>query len=453
VARDALPDQLEAMIRPGDHLWWGQATAEPLTLTRALVEHRHQIARGGRLHVFVGMAQSDTLQPSQADVFDFFGYAVGGAHRELAKAGLLDIVPCHYSQLCPLIHAGVLRVDVAFLQVSLPDEQGRYSLGLVHEYMPAVLDRARVVVAEVNPGIPWTHGSRHLTNSDFDLLIEARYAPLDAARSTPGPVEQAIAAQVAGLVEDGATLQVGIGNVPEAILAALAQHRDLGLHSGAVGDGVAALAQAGVLTNARKSIDAHVGVAGILIGSERLRRWAHRNEHLVLRESSYTHDIHVLASIDKLVAINSALEVDVTGQVNAEVAAGIYVGAVGGAMDFLRGAACSRGGLPIVALPATTRGASRIVAQLCGPVSTPRADAGLIVTEHGAADLRGQTLAQRVRRMIDIAAPEHRADLERQAHAQLRQRGAAFRHAEPVRERGRPDRRRSRNVSGLSRRG
>ncbi|NUT16863.1 MAG: acetyl-CoA hydrolase, partial [Cupriavidus sp.] len=140
----------------------------------------------------------------------------------------------------------------------------------------------------------------------------------------------------------------------------------------------------------------------------------------------YTHHPEVLASVDKLTAINSAIEVDLTGQVNAEVAAGVYVGAVGGAVDFLRGAACSRGGLPIVALPATAKGASRIVAQLSGPVSTPRADAGLIVTEHGVADLRGQTLSQRVRRMLDIAAPEHRAGLERQAHALLRHCGAAF---------------------------
>lgn len=429
---DQLAAGLRALIRPGDTLWWGQATAEPLTLTLALVAHRHAIAQGGRLGVFVGMAQTETLQAAQADVFDFFGYAASGAHRALAKAGVLDIVPCHYSQLSRLIREGRLPVDVVLLQVSPPDDQGRYSLGLVHEYMPAAIDRARVLIGEVNPGIPWTHGTRHLTEADFDLLIESRHAPVDATCGTPGAAEVAIAGHIAGLVEDGATLQVGIGSVPEAVLAALHRHRDLGLHSGAAGDGVVALAQAGVLTNARKTIDTGISVAGILMGGERMRRWAHRNAHLSLRESSYTHDLGVLASIDKLAAINSAIEVDLTGQINAEVAAGVYVGAVGGAMDFLRGAACSRGGLPIVALPATAKGASRIVAGLSGPVSTPRADAGLIVTEHGVADLRGQTLAQRVRRMLDIAAPEHRADLERLAHAQLRQCGAAF-FARPAR--------------------
>lgn len=422
----ALAERLQALIRPGDTLWWGQATAEPLTLTRAVVQQRHALAQGGRLRVFVGIGASDTLQPGQADAIDFFGYAAGGPHRALAQAGVLDILPSHYSHLPGLIRAGVLPADVVLLQVSLPDAQGRYSLGLVQEYLPAAIERARVVIAEVHPDVPWTHGGLHLQASDFALLIDAEHPPLDQSRSAPGPVEQAIARHVAGWVEDGATLQLGIGNLPEAVLAALHGHRDLGLHSGAVGDGIAALAEAGVLTNARKSLDTGVGIGGILMGGERLRRWAHRNPQIELRGTDYTHDPAVLAASHKLTAINAAIEVDLTGQINAEVAAGCYVGAVGGAVDFLRGAARSKGGLPIVALPATAKGKTRIVAQLSGPVSTPRSDAGLIVTEHGVADLRGLTLSRRVRRLIDIAAPEHRADLERQAHDTLRRCGAAF---------------------------
>lgn len=421
-----LAERLQALIRPGDTLWWGQATAEPLTLTRAVVQHRHALARGGRLRVFVGIAASDTLQPEQADAIDFFGYAAGGAHRRLADAGVLDILPSHYSHLPGLIQGGVLPADVLLLQVSPPDGEGRYSLGLVREYLPAVLDKARVVIAEVNPAIPWTHGGPQLQTGDFALLVDAEQPPLDMARGAAGAAEQAIAGHIAARIEDGATLQLGVGNLPEAVLAALHGHRDLGLHSGAVGDGIAALAEAGVLTNAKKSIDQGVGIGGILMGGERLRRWAHNNPGLQLRATDYTHDPEVLAASHRLAAINAAIEVDLTGQINAEVAAGCYVGAVGGAVDFLRGAARSRGGLPIVALPATAKGASRIVARLSGPVSTPRSDAGLIVTEHGVADLRGQPLARRVRRLIDIAAPEHRADLERQAHETLRRCGAAF---------------------------
>lgn len=416
------PD-LAPWVRPGDTIVWGQATAEPRTLTHALVAQRHAFAR---LRVFVGIGASPTLQPEHADAFDFVGYSASGTHRALADAGVLDILPCHYSQLPELMRSGPLRIDVVMLQVSPPDAQGRHSLGLAQEYLLAALDAARVVMAEVHPDVPWVHGARTLQAADIDLLVHAAHAPLDAATGTPGPVEQAIARHVASLIDDGATLQLGIGNVPEAVLAALHDRRDLGLHTGAAGDGVAALAQAGVLTNARKSIDPGVSVAGLLMGGPRLRQWAHRNPALELRGTEYTHDAAVLASIDRLVAINSAIEVDVTGQVNAEVAGGVYVGAVGGAIDFLRGAARSKGGLPIVALPATAKGKTRIVAQLSGPVSTPRADAGLFVTEHGIADLRGQPLARRVRRLIDIAAPEHREDLERQAHETLRRCGAAF---------------------------
>lgn len=419
-------EQLRALVRPGDTFWWGQATAEPRTLTRTLVEHRHQLAQGGRLGVFVGLGLSDTLQPAHADVLDFCGYAASGPHRALAKAGVLDIIPSHYSHLPDLIDQGLIAADVVFVQVSQPDSQGRYSLGLVQEYLPAALRKARVIVAEVHPEVPWTYGSTYLRADDVDLLVPAELPLLDMARSAPGVTEQAIAQHIAERVEDGSCLQLGVGNLPEAVLAALRHHRDLGLHSGAIGDGIADLAEYGVLTNARKNIDSGVGTAGILMGGSRLRRWAHSNPQLQLRGTDYTHNAQVLASIDRLVAINSAIEVDVTGQINAEVAGGVYMGAVGGAMDFLRGAARSKGGLPIVALPSTAKAQSRIVAQLSGPVSTPRADAGLIVTEYGVADLRGQPLSRRVRHMVDIAAPEHRDHLERQAHSLLRQSGAVF---------------------------
>lgn len=424
---ESLATRLGALIRAGDTLWWGQATAEPLTLTRTLAAHRQEIAHGGRLRVFVGIGGSDTLKPEQADTFDFLGYTGGGPHRKLAEAGVLDILPLHYSQIPRFIDAGALPADVVLLQVSPPDAHGRYSLGQVREYLPAAIRRARVVIGAINPDVPWTRGGMDLGASDFALLIDAETPPINQPAGAIGPEEQAISRHVAGLIEDGATLQLGIGKLPEAILAALKDHKDLGLHSGVVADGIVDLAEAGVLTNARKTVDPGVAVGGILMGTAKLRRWAHRNPHLALRETEYTHNAAVLAASYKLAAINSAIEVDLTGQINAEVAAGTYVGAVGGAVDFLRGAAASPGGLPIVALPsATKKGVSRIVAQLSGPVSTARSDAGLIVTEHGVADLRGQPLSQRVRRLIAIAAPEFRATLEREAHTLLRRAGAAF---------------------------
>lgn len=415
-----LPD-LTPWIRPGDTIIWGQANAEPLTLTRALVAQRHRFAR---VRVFCGIGQSDTLQPGHADAIDFFGYTASGSHRALAEAGVLDILPGHYSQFPGWMRERTLPVDVVLVQVSPPDENGRHSLGMAHEYLLAALDAARVVIAEVHPDVPWVQGARTLGMDEIALRVDSQAQLPNPAPAVPRPAEREIGAHVAGLIEDGATLQIGIGNVPEAVLQALRQHRDLGLHTGAAGEGVAALAEAGVITNARKRIDPGVSIAGILIGGERLRRWAHRNPALQMRGTEYTHDHGVLASIDRLVAINSAIEVDLTGQINSEVAGSVYVGAVGGALDFMRGATASRGGRSIVALPSTAKGLSRIVASLSGPVSAARSDAGFIVTEHGVADLRGQPLSSRIRRLIDIAAPEHREALERQAHALLRRQGA-----------------------------
>lgn len=421
-----IAQQLQALVRPSDTFWWGQTTAEPLTLTRTLVQHRHPLAQGGRLQVFVGLGLSDTLQPAHADVMDFFGYAASGPHRALAKAGVLDIIPTHYSQLPPLIAQGHIPADVVFVQVSPPDAQGRYSMGQVREYIPAAMERARVLVGEVHPDVPWTYGGPYLQASDFDLLIDSDTALLDMARAAPGAAELAIAQHIAGLVEDGSCIQLGVGNLPEAVTAALRGHKDLGLHTGAAGDGIADLAEAGVITNARKNIDTGISTAGVLMGGARLRQWAHQNAQLQMRDTGYTHNMDVLSRIDRFVAINSGIEVDLTGQINAEVAGNVYMGAVGGAMDFFRGAARSKGGLPILALPSTAKSNSRIVASLSGPVSTPRADAGLIVTEHGVADLRGLPLSKRVARMIDIAAPEHREHLAQQAHSLLRTSGAAF---------------------------
>lgn len=401
---------------------WGQANAEPLTLTRALVAQRTSLPR---LRLFLGIGASDTLQPWHSDAFDFFGYA-GGGHRPLSHAGLLNILPVHYSHLPALLRpGGNMRVDVLLLQVSPADANGRHSLGMANEYLLAALDAARVVIGEVNDAVPWTFGERSLSVDDFDLIVPAEVDPIDPAPSRISAVEQAIAKNVASLIDDGATLQLGIGNIPEAVLGALTTHRDLGIHSGALCDGVVGLAEVGALTNARKTIDRGITVAGILMGGARLRKWAHRNPELALRSTDYTHDASVLASIDRLVAINSAIEVDLTGQINAETADGIYVGAVGGALDFLRGAARSRGGLPVIALPSTARGRSRIVARLSGPVSTPRSDVGVIVTEHGIADLRGLTLAQRVERMMAIAAPEHREALAHQGNTLLSSPGHA----------------------------
>ena len=405
------PD-LSNLIRPGDTVMWGQSHAEPVTLMRALVAQRDRLRR---IRIFLGIGLADVLAPEHADAFDFLAYCGSGSNRKLARAGVLDILPAHYSQLPGLIRSGALRIDVVMLQVSPPDEHGRFSLGLAREYLVEAVKNARTIIAEVHADVPWTYGEPYLRASDIDLLLESDPAFPDAPASVPGPVEQAIGQHVAALVEDGATLQTGIGAIPDAVLAQLRGRRDLGVHTGSIGDGIAALCEAGVITNARKTIDAGMTVGGVIIGSERVRRFAHRNPSLMLRGTEYTHNPDVLRRIDRFVAINSAVEVDLTGQVNAEVAAGTYVGAVGGIGDFLRAAQVSPGGVPIIALPSTAGQHSRIVTQLSGPVTIPRSDACVIVTEYGVADLRGLSLAQRIPKLIAVAHPDHRERLERDA--------------------------------------
>ena len=401
-----------AIVRPGDGVMWGQADAEPLPLTQALMAQRHAI---GKFGVFLGVTYSDTPKPEYADCIHFSGYAGSGSNRALAQAGKLDILPCHYSHLRELISSRRLKVDVLLLQLAPANERGEYSLSIAHEYLIPALDVARVVVAEVNQRAPWTYGERPIAEADLDYIVRTDRKPLEVVHPQPGAAELAIARNVAALIGDGATLQFGLGALPEAILGQLGDRRDLGVHSGAIGDQVAALMQAGAINNARKSIDRGTTIAGIMFGSRRLHDFAHRNAQIQFRNSSYTHGPDVLAQIERFTALNSAVEVDLSGQINAEVAAGVYVGAVGGAVDFLRAAHCSRGGLPIVALPATAGRHSRIVARLGGPVSTPRSDAGIIVTEYGVADLRGAGLAERARRMLAIAHPDHRERLVRES--------------------------------------
>lgn len=403
---------LSSIVRPGDTVMWGQSVAEPVPLTQALMAQRHAI---GRFKVFFGVTYSDTLKPEHADCVAFSSYCGTGSNRALAKAGKLDILPVHYSQLPELIESGVLKVDVLILQLAPADAAGHYSLSMAHEYLIPALDAARVVIAEVNDQAPWTWGERPVRDADLDYIVRTSRPPLELHQPEPGAIELAVARNVAGLIEDGATLQFGLGALPEAILAALADRRDLGVHSGAIGDQTAELMQAGVITNARKNIDRGTTVAGVMFGSKRIQRFCHRNPAVQFRSTAYTHAAEVLTRIERFVALNLAIEVDLTGQINAEVAGGVYVGAVGGALDFLRGAHRSKGGLPIVALPSTAGKASRIVAKLTGPVSTPRSDAGIIVTEYGVADLRGLPLSERARRMIAIAHPDVREKLEREA--------------------------------------
>jgi acyl-CoA hydrolase len=399
---------LTRYIRPGDLVAWGQACAEPLTLTEALASQRKEL---GGIRCFTGISSSSAVHPDHSDCLAFSSYTAAGANRALRRAGALDILPCHYSELPRILGTGPLRADVLMLALPPAQADGTFGLGLGADYLAALVDTARVVIAEVNDQVPDVGCNRRLRPEEIDVLVPVSRPPAEYPEAPPREVEAVIAGYVAGLVPDGATIQLGIGSMPSAVARRLHGHRDLGVHSGMISDAVAALIDAGAVTGARKSVDRGLVVTGFLMGTRLLIARAGADRSVQVRSTAYTHDPAVLAAQHQLVAINSATEVDLTGQANTETAAGHYVGAVGGAADFARGAARSRGGIPVLALPSTAGSASRIVAGLTGPATLSRADTGVVVTEHGIADLRGLTLPQRRERMIAIAHPDHRAAL------------------------------------------
>jgi acyl-CoA hydrolase len=412
----ALQDlDLARIIHDGDHIVWGSGTGEPVQLIKKFLDQRHRI---GRTSVFLGgISYTDTLKPEHADCVTFSGFGAMARLRAFGRAGALRVIPCHLSALCGFLETGIIGSDVVFVKLSSPDESGQYSFSLENDYLQAAMARARVVIAESNEQLPWTYFAGPLETSRIDYVVHTSEPPIEVAPATFGTIEQKIAGHISNYIEDGSTIEIGIGAIPDAVLADVGDRHDLGIHSGLIGDRVAELMERGVITNARKSIDTGLTVCGSLRGTRRLYQFAHRNRAIRLFTFMHTHRAEILSQLDRFVAINSAIEVDLTGQINAEIAGGIQVGGVGGQGDFLRGANLAERGHGIIAMPSTALDgkASRIVARLSAVVTTARSDADIIVTEFGRAELRGQPIDERARRMIAIANPDFRESLEREA--------------------------------------
>jgi len=412
---------LTRFLRPGDRIVWGHACGEPTTLIEALLAQAQAI---GPLAAFAATSFSGVLDAAAARKIAISSIGAIGSLRELAQAHGLAIVPCHASQVAPMIEQGLIGCDVAFVQVSPADAEGNHSFGLIGDFVAAAVKKARVIIAEVNERVPFTRGDDVLPAARIDCAVRVARDPVELPAAAIGDTDLAIARVVAGYIGDGATLQVGIGAVPDAILRLLRDRRDLGIHSGMIGDGLVDLVEAGVITNARKPIDSGTSITGALIGTRRLFAFADRNPAIGMRNSAYTHAPTVLSVLPRLVTINSAIEVDLTGQVNAEQSGPLYLGGTGGQVEFVRAGARSAGGRSIIALPATARGGkiSRITAALSGPVTTARSEVDVIVTEFGAAELKGQSLAERARRLTAIAHPDFRGELEQTARG-IQQKG------------------------------
>jgi acyl-CoA hydrolase len=406
---------LSAFVRLGDQVVWGQGCGEPQTLIEALIEQAPDLEG---ISTFVASSFSGLLTAEAGRRMKVHTMGAIGQLREIASAGLLNVVPCHVGQIGPMIADGTIACDVAFVQVSPAGEDGKHSFGLSNDYVRQAVEKARVVVAEVNDRVPFTLGDMMLPTAEIDFLLQTSRAPTQLQSAEISETDLAIARHATAFIGDGAVIQTGVGGAPDAMLRLLKDRRDLGVHSGMIGDGLVDLVEAGVVTNARKPFDTGVSVAGLLLGTQRLYDWAHRNPLLAMRGADYTHGEPVLTRIPNLVTINSAIEVDLTGFVNAEASGAAYLGGTGGQVDYVRAGSRARGGRSIIALPSTAKGGtiSRIVSRLNGPVTTARSEVDVIVTEFGSAELKGQPIAERVRRMIAIAHPDFQEDLDRAAH-------------------------------------
>lgn len=405
---------LPELFRERDRLTFGQASSEPITLTRRIVDEAERLPD---ISVFLGNVSSGTFRPEVSPKISFESYGAIGDVAALVEADRVALFPMHYSALNVAIAQGLLRFDCVMLQVA-PALSGRgFNLGLARDYAVLAARHARNVVLEVNPLVPRCHGGDLGDDFRFSVAVEAEEPPFEQTMTLPSETDQRIASNVAGLIPDKAVLQIGIGSLPHAVMQALRGHKDLGFHSGVMTDSVLDLIEAGVLTNAAKEHDAGVSLAGLLTGTRRLFDFANNNLAFRLSGAEKTHDLGTIAALSRFCAVNSAVEVDLSGQVNSERAGGRYVGAVGGQVDFIRGANLSPGGRAIIALPATARAGSisRIVSQV-STVTCARSDVDAIVTEYGVAELRGAKLDERAARMIAIAAPQFREELERSWH-------------------------------------
>ncbi len=421
---DSVPP-LASLIQAGDSIIIGQAGAEPLTLTRALIEQAESLP--GEVNLFLGAVLSDTFARELHRKFKPGGYGImGSAARGFASqpGSIANVTPTPYRELEGAFTNGRLRADVVMLQLAPSADGSRLSLGMANDYVVAAARRARCVIAEINPNAPFTPSTEADAQSlRIDVAVRAATPLVQSATMAAEETEKRIAAHVASVVPDRATVQIGIGALPDAVLGLLSSHRDLGLHSGLVGDSAIALIESGAITNVYKRTDAGLSITNTVGGTERTHRHVHDNRQFIIKPAFYTHHPATLSSLYRLHAINSALEVDITGQANAEHDGRTWRGGLGGLGDFVRSARLSEGGRGIVALASTSRDGkrSRIVASTSrGQVTLSRGDADMVITEWGIADLRDASFSERAQKMIAIADPRFREQLERDWHTLMR---------------------------------
>jgi 4-hydroxybutyrate CoA-transferase len=405
-------------VKNGDRVVVGHACGEPPTLVDALVARAPELKDVEIVHM-VAMGPAKYAQPGMEGSFRHNSLFVGAATRKAVSEGRALHTPCFFSEIPRLFRERILPVDVTLMEVSPPDDEGFCSYGVSVDYMVASANSDRVTIAQVNRFMPWTVGEKiHL--DEIDCIVEKDEPIIELKPSVIGDTERAIGENVSKLIEDGSTLQLGIGGLSDALLLFLKNKKDLGIHTEMFSDGVVELAKAGVVTNRKKTIHTGKFVACFLMGTRKLYDFVDHNDDVLMRPVDYTNDPCIIGQHEKMVSINSALQVDMMGQVNAEMIGRNQFSGIGGQVDFVRGCSRSRGGKSIIAIPSTAaRGkVSRIVVRLDegSAVTTSRNDVHLIVTEYGVADLRGKCIRDRARALIGIAHPEFRDSLAKQAN-------------------------------------
>ncbi len=410
------------VIKSGDRVFVHGVAAVPHVLLNAMVARADELRDVELVHLHTEGA-APYAQPEYAESFRVNAFFVGGNVRAAIREGRGDYIPVFLSEIPALFRKGVLPLNVALIHVSPPDKHGLCSLGVSVDIARAAVEVADIVIAQVNPNMPRTIGDALVQAYDLDILVDVD-TPLPEAgipEMTENDLE--IGRHIAGIVEDGATLQMGIGSIPNAVLYALTEHKDLGVHTEMFSDGLIRLVESGVVNGSKKLKHPGKIIAGFAMGTRALYDFIDDNPMVLMLDIAYVNDAAVIRRNPKVTAINSAIEVDITGQVCADSIGTMLYSGVGGQMDFIRGASLSEGGKPIIALPSTTsRGESKIVPYLkqgAGVVTT-RSHVHYIVTEYGIANLYGKNLRQRATALISIAHPDHRSDLEKAAFERFR---------------------------------
>ena len=400
-------------IKSGDRVVLEHACGEPAYLVDKMVENAAAYRDVEIVHM-VAMGKGAYCAPEQAGHFRHNSLFVGGSTRKAVESGQGDFTPCFFFEIPRLFHT-TLPVDVALVSVTPPDGEGRVSLGVSCDYTLEAVKAAKTVIAQVNPAMPYTYGGTQIPVEDIDVFVEHEQPVIELPQGRIGEVEKAIGQNCAGLIPDGATLQLGIGAIPDAVLLFLKDKKDLGIHSEMFSDGVVELAEAGVITNAKKTLKPGKFVVTFLMGTKRLYDFVNNNPDVEMQPVDYVNDPFVIARNDKLISINSCVQMDLMGQAASESVGLKQISGAGGQVDFVRGASASKGGVSIMAFPSTAaKGTvSKIVPFLDhgSAVTTCRCDVDYAVTEYGVAHLKGETLRARARNLIAIAHPDFRAPL------------------------------------------